>query len=798
MKLIFYEIRKVFSLRIFTVCLAAFFIVNGIILWYVQEQDEKSRIIHQNRTQYETLIEKYSSLSESNAKAKLEYENTIGDIIRTAIEGSKNPDMPPEVIEMQLEDYRAANPEAYTEAMKSLSDGYDESYYNLLSIISAQLSYADTYKEFISGMRSRAENKLNFSAMSGEDSFSRKNILKTPDDFENVRGVKPSIGNYSCLENSTSFQLTDYLLIVLILLICIALFTVERDKKLNIIVRSTYNGLMPTILSKISAIVVLAFTVSVAFFALNIAVSGAYTGFGSLSESVQSSEIFMNCPFRFSVWQYLILWVLAKSAAMCSLSLIFTAVFVLVDINGVNYIICSAFAAVELVLYTFIEPTFFLNQLKYINIFSFLWDNNTLGSYLNINIFGEAVSLSVVFAVVTAVVVALFSGISIVCYVKNFSFTQSGFTGKLSEKTRQFLSLHFNTTSIFHVEMHKTVFRGAYVIMMLFLCIFAHSQYTQNIELRYFDAKKSCYAGYMLELNGEMTPEKEDYIKSEKKFFETIDTQIDDIRNDNALSETKKGRRISTLENIQSIRGEAFEEVFAQYKYSESSAKKLGIETYMLDRDVGNILVSAHSCDWRLFVIILAFIVVVIPHIFGYEYKNGSENLLRTCKKGRLNLISKKILTAYIISAVAYALVYLPFVLNFARVYGSDVFNIPLVFVENYSGVNSAVTITQYLILVSVARIAVLASAEMLALASSVWLKNTVTSMVFTTSVTLLPCVIFMNNSNVRFSALFASGNWVYAVPLLCVAAIIILAAGFIVIAYKFGNINIRKRGIEK
>ena len=369
---------------------------------------------------------------------------------------------------------------------------------------------------------------------------------------------------------------------------------------------------------------------------------------------------------------------------------------------------------------------------------------------------------------------------------------------KLSEKTRQFHSLHFNTTSIFHFEIHKTVSCGAYVIMMLFLCIFAHSQYTQNIELRYFDAKKSCYAGYMLELNGEMTPEKEEYIKSEKKFFETIDTQIDDIRNDNALSETEKSRRISTLENIQSIRGEAFEEVFAQYEYCESSAKKLGIKTYMLDRDTGNILVSAHSRDWRLFAVMLTFIVVVIPHIFGYEYKNGSEHLLHTCKKGRLNLISQKILTAYIISAVAYALVYLPFVLNFARVYGSEIFNIPLVFAENFSGVNSAITITQYLILVSVARIAVLASAAMLALASSVWQRNTVTSMVFTTAVTLLPCVIFMNNGDVRFSALFASGNWIYAVLLLCVAAIIILAAGFIVIAYKFGNINIRKRGIEK
>jgi hypothetical protein len=796
MKLLFYEFKKIFTFKIFKVCLALLLVINGVVLWYTQSIDQQTELIHSNLDKYETLLTEYGDMERSDAQEKLISEQTIGDIINLIANGTSISNSQ-DFIDAELESQRNMYPDEYSEAMKRLSDNYDEAYYSLLSNISAQISYADTYKEFVDGMEKRAENKQRFSVMSESDSFSKKNIAKTVEDFKAVSNVTPTLGNYKYFENSTTFQITDYLLIVLVILICIALFSAERDKKLFNIVRSTRNGLLQTIVAKLSAILLLTFAISVLFFSSNILISGAYTGFGNLLADVQSLEIMMNCPFRLSVIQYLVLWVLTKSLAMCVLATFFATVFLFIGSNALDYIICLLFVAIEFVLYTFIDANFFINQFKYINIFAFLWDNNTLGNYLNINIFGEAVSLTTIFIVVSAIAFVVFIFLSIFVYVKNVRLAGNDVNGKLFGNIRGFCSAHFNTVCIHKLELRKVAFRGVTVAMFVFLCLFAYSQYTQNVEVHYYDAKKSCYAGYLLKLSVEITPSKEQYIEKEKQFFDSIDKQIDKIKADKSITDEDKESKISTLENIQSVRGEAFDEVLEQYEYSKTVAKQLGIKTQMIDRDIGSLLLSSGSREWTQFVLMLLFIIVVLPQVFAYEYRNGADVLLRTCRKGRRELVTNKVIVAFVVSAVAYLLIYLPFVINFVNVYGVELFNIPIVFVEKFAEINSSMTIMQYLILVSVVRIALFLTAIMITLAISVRLKTAITSMVVMTVLTLVPSVAVMLDNTIRFSALFTNGMWIYWVITMCIVSVALFIISFIYILNKFSNTSVRRNLYE-
>ncbi len=792
MKLVFYEAKKIFSLKIFVICLITFFAINGLLLYYTENQDTGLLLIHNNPKQYEQLIEEFSTMKDQEASERLEHEETIGSILALLSANEENESQ--EDIQAQLQMYQAMNPDEFKEAAKKIKSGYNEIYYEFLNDISSQISYKNTYREFIEGMEKRAQNKLKFSAMSEDNNFSRKNIIKTPEDFQNVINVRAEVGNYKYAENSTNFQITDYFLIILIILICIALFSIEREKNLNNIIRSTKNGLLPTVIAKLFTLISFAFLISVVYLTSDILICGAYTGFGSLNANIQSSQQFMNCPFDISVLDYLAIWVLSKSVTICAISVIIALIFVVINSSVMNYVFSFVFAAIEFILYIFIPSTSYINHLKYINIFAFLWDNNVFGNYLNLNIFGEPIALSAIFIIVSGAITVLFLTFSIILYVKKIRFSAGKFTDKVLSAIGKLFSDCLNTVSIFLLESRKILFRMVTIFSIIILCYFAYNTLTDDISIRYYDPVKSCYGGYMLDLSGEITAEKKELIRTEKKFFDSINDQIEEISDSESYSKKEKEAKINTLLLTSDSKGKAFDDVFEQYQYSKNVAKKLNIKASMVDRDISSLLVNNPSRDWQLFVIMLLFIIVIMPQIFAYEYKNNSENLIRTCRHGRLNLITKKVLVAYLLDTFAYILVYLPFLLNYTNIYGSDILNTPLIFVQTFSNIGSSITIMQYLILLSTVRISILVTVTMFALAGSVLLRNSVTSMLLTTVVSIIPCVAFMNNTAVRFSGLFSCGIWSITIPIIIAFSLIIFVLGFAILVSKFGNIKLLQK----
>ena len=93
--------------------------------------------------------------------------------------------------------------------------------------ILSKTDYLTGYGDWLENIQKNKENLLTFSLFNDPNSFSGRNILKTADEFEKLRGVELSIGADGAVEAFMTFPLTDYFLALMLLLIGLS-FLEER------------------------------------------------------------------------------------------------------------------------------------------------------------------------------------------------------------------------------------------------------------------------------------------------------------------------------------------------------------------------------------------------------------------------------------------------------------------------------------------------------------------------------------------------------------------------------------------
>lgn len=214
-----FEIYKLFSKKLFLICLVLFFSANSIFLVYTQSNNLEVKTVHTNLSDYENIISKYSDYVPTEAQRQLESELKTVEIAlqfdRTA-DNSNGDDL--KNLGRITEQYKAENPEEYKKARAlhyTKQELLDKQTY-LSNLVNQCKSLVD-YSSFIGDMDERAQMQTKFSVFAEEGSFSYNNILKTAEDFKDVNNTKLKIGNNFAVENSTTFVLTDLLVFALVL-----------------------------------------------------------------------------------------------------------------------------------------------------------------------------------------------------------------------------------------------------------------------------------------------------------------------------------------------------------------------------------------------------------------------------------------------------------------------------------------------------------------------------------------------------------------------------------------------------
>lgn len=792
MKLLIYELKKVLNKRIFLVVVALCLIINGFLLYSSQNTEENNlRLTYSD--EYGEMLDEYSSMPFDDAKKQIDNE-LLAYEISGRLESLAQADNE-ELIESytsELEEYRKSNPEAYKKAVE-MSESGEESFWknSFLYDISQQIEYINSYPDFISEMYDRAKAQSASSIFGDENSFSYKNLYKTAEDYSGLKDTKLSLVNSDSLTATVKYGLTDFFVIAVMLLICIYLFGYEREKGLYSLIRCTKFGRLKTIIAKVAVLFVLSAFVSVAFILADFTVNTFLYGSTDLSVNVQSISEFRNCTLSVTAGQFLLLFVLAKIIGIFVISSLLALVFICFSSSAAMYLTGLGAVGAEYMLYSLIGQNSFLNLIKYINIFYILDGGEFFGSYLNLNIFSNAVtSVPIVLAVFGAVFI-LCSVFSCIVFCKRNQQKKANVFSKLFEKVKSKFFRINGSTSVLKGEIFKFNVQNKMAVVLTLLVLFAVVSSFGTVRYPYSEVSDADYKAYMEYLEGDITSEKESYIIEQQEYFDGLRQRLDEIAVNGELSENTKQAMSKSIENILNSKGVAFERVSEQYSRL-LELKESGVNARFIDENIYSTFVSSKTREWNDFALLCLVLLIAVPYVFSVEYKNGMINLIRPTRNGKTKLFVRKIAVLLMFTLLSFIAVYLPYLIRFISTYGTNSFATPIVCIfenlqsSSFSVMGAMIVNLLCSLLLSLAVVSIIT-------ALSIITESNMFTMVLSTVLIIIPCLAVYSAESVRIGWCIAN-NCVVALVVVCILSVAIFVIMTAISQLKFTKSRIRRK----
>lgn len=171
------------------------------------------------------------------------------------------------------------------------------------------------------------------------------------------------------------------------------------------------------------------------------------------------------------------------------------------------------------------------------------------------------------------------------------------------------------------------------IIAIILLVFVAYGNATDDISVVYSSAQESAYSAYIDKLEGELTQEKEDYLRRQQDYFDGLNEELNTISTDMSLSAEEKEIRITAIDSILKTKGAAFEEISNQASYIKEVGERYHITPIFINYIVYKRLAQNPSREWQYFTLLMAVIIFISSDIFAYEHKKHMIDLIRCTKR---------------------------------------------------------------------------------------------------------------------------------------------------------------------
>lgn len=794
MKLIFYEIKKILCKKVFFIILALCLIFNIGVFFYNENNSDNQPYISAD---YTDLVNEYSSMSLDEAEEKLNAKNkayeilTYIDMLATAQSAEELQDY----LDI-LDEYRAQSPVVYSEAENMINYvEYNENeqiyIYNLIS----QIEYIKSYPDFINEMYDRADKQSSFSIFSNQNDFSYKNLYKTADDYKHLSEIKLTIGNNLPVTSALNYHITDYLLVVIVFFVCIYIFHFEKNKGLYNLVRSSKHGRLKLIAAKLFALFIITAIISIVFVLSNFIISTYLYGGFNLSRAVQSIPDFRNCIFALNIGQFCVLTILCKTAGMIIIAAVFAVMFCCLSKSSLIYTASIGLIASEYLLNVLIPSFTAFNHLKYINVFYLLDGYSLLGNYINLNIFATPICAYTIDIVVFAVIfVTCIIICCIVFTIKKQPQNKSILAGSAEKIKSRYFKIN-GTPSVLYGEAYKCLFKNKMALILISLIIFSVFSSFGTVRYPYTSTSDASYKSYMEYLEGNITEEKINYINEQNQYFEKLKQRINEIISDETLSENAKSVAINSIQNTLDTNGTAFARINSQYEHLVELQKN-GIKTRFIDENIYQNFIFSSSREWNNLALILLILIISIPFIYTVEYKNKMIDLIRPTKYGKFTLMRDKLIISVLILMIIFTAVYLPYLIRFINTFGTNSFSTNIVCLNIYGNTYGETSIIEAFTLTAVCYLMTSLLAVGVITLVSVLCKNHLLSMIISTVVVLIPCLLLYSADNIRVGTIFYENHLLTAFVII-LTCIVITILCMVIASLMFTNTRGRRKNVK-
>lgn len=630
--------------------------------------------------------------------------------------------------------------------------------------------YLTKYDDWLNSIQRNKENMQMFSLFESE-SFSGRNIVKTTDEFEKLRGVSLSLGADGAVNSFMSFALTDYFMIAVLTMIVMSFFE-ERKAGLAGIIHAAPHGRAYLALQRIIILLGVSVVGVLLLYGSNLAIGFSfYSGTDDLTRPVQSVEILGKLPVLCSVGSFLIYYLILRVLASFFIGLLFW--LLLSAVNNVKYsiIIAAVILAVEYSLYTFLPVQSVWNGLKYFNLFTYISLSDLYTNYLNINLFGYPFGIRSISQFALFPMCFCLAAACVFIYCKKKLAGGKDVLGKIAYCIRAITDKALCRFGLLGTEIYKTLWiqKGVIVFALFVYAVFKLS-FSANIPL--YSAAEVAEQKYIGVLSGEITDETFSKIDS---IMEQLDKAISDYKKakidfENDIITKSQLNLFARDEAAASSSKEGLDRVRARVNELKTSGSDKGFTPWLIDETPFESVygIAAQNNQHRAAVIAVLALILMLAGSMVYERRSNMTFLSSSTFRGRSILLSRKILLSVIISAAVWAVVYGQELYVLITKFDIRAWDIAVQNLSMLSEFPISCSIRGFLIILYVYRLFVLVCGAMIVLLISSLVKRIELAYVVACGAMLLPSVLYAY-MGVRLLKPLAYIVGVEAMPLLLV-----------------------------
>ena len=244
MRLYINECIKAFCRRSTIGIFLALTLLNGVLLW-VNESSKKDQLY--TAAQYRAVYDSIEGLNAGEAFEKLSAKQkelramemiSFGDDVSYLYNENDSVDA-----ETLLEKYKS---KVYLEYSDNIVTEQQ-----LISDVLKEVQACAEYDSYLNGIDEQARKMTGISLFADPDSFSNKNIAKTPGDFAHLKGSTLTPAPSKGIDMATDFLPTDIAAFLMIMTVVVTIVTREKELGQTVLSRTTYNGRMPLGIAKL-------------------------------------------------------------------------------------------------------------------------------------------------------------------------------------------------------------------------------------------------------------------------------------------------------------------------------------------------------------------------------------------------------------------------------------------------------------------------------------------------------------------------------------------------------------------
>ena len=305
--------------------------------------------------------------------------------------------------------------EAYEQAQTDREEARtveDWRVYEALEQCVKQLESLAGWEKYLEGVQDSADRVLQFSIFQDSGGYTYKNTIKTAREYEALHDISLVLGHDTALTSIIQSVVTDYMLVLWMLLFVIS-FLQERRRGLWAMIYAAPRGRSRLGLRRIGVLFVAAISGTFLLVGGGFLVGCAIYGIPEMDRAVQSIPLLQGITQEWSVGSFIWVYFLTKGLAVFMMGLFLYAILSLFRSLPAAIVTLGVVMGAEYVLYWGVQTQSSWAILKYGNLAALIETGSLFTRYLNVNLFTVPVSIRTIDWILMGAVAVLSAGVVI-------------------------------------------------------------------------------------------------------------------------------------------------------------------------------------------------------------------------------------------------------------------------------------------------------------------------------------------------------------------------------------------------